>query len=143
MILAALVAFAAFAFTILALFAWCQPVTIRNETFTPEMARNYVYGGLCDGVLLVAFVAFLDIVFGFHVQVSNTPYIFLAGYVGGAFFADSTFEPSVPEEPAGMVIEHVPTPAPPPVVKITTTPMPTAEPPKPFKYAAWNDEWRP
>lgn len=143
LVLAALTLFATFAFTILALFAWFKPVKIGNEVFTPAMARNFVYGGLWGGALLVGFAAFIDIMFVLGIQVEWTPQIFLCGYVAGAFFADMTFTPSEIVEPAGMVIEHAPAPTPPPVVTIATTPMPSAEAPKPFKYAAWNEEWRP
>lgn len=135
---AALAAFAALVFTIIALCAWNHPIRVLGDTLYPAEARAFVKRGLLGAVLLPCFVIFCAILFDFRIEQNAWAFLMLGGYTLGSLgieimMADARQETAAnttyfPPQPAA--------PQPPPHVP----PRWSGQPHEHFTFADWNDE---
>lgn len=125
-------AFASLVLTIVAFFAWNNPVTIGKRTFYPHEARAFVLRGLAGLVLGPIFAIFCSILFEVKIENYLWGYIFLASYtlcsIGYEMMRDDSGDEVKP------FVEVLPPPLSPP-----PPPKPDAHE-APFRFASWDDE---
>ncbi len=124
--------FVAFVLTIIALFAWNNPVTIGRWTVLPHEARSFIKRGLAGAVLLPVFAIFLSLTFGIHIRDDAAIHIIIGGYLLGSLGVDYLMAQDQNADAPHQTIL-------PPSEQIAPPHAP--EPPaQPFRFASWNDE---
>lgn len=128
----AVLAFLSLLLTFVALCAWSRPRRIGKFILEPEEARAFVYRGLAGSFLLPTFVAFCALLFGFNIQDSVWPYLFLGGYVAGSIGIEILM---ADQNGGGGAVDITP----PQVPSAPPRSLPRPEP-EPFRFASWDDE---
>lgn len=137
MFIYAVLVFLALAFTIIAIIAWREPLTLFGETVTPEEARTFVARGIAGAILLPLFVAFCSVLFGFRVDPNVWNHLVLAGYALGSLgigIAEAQQQEEERKRQAARQALLPPQPPPPP------SPVLPRQEAEPFHYARWDDE---
>lgn len=130
----ALLLFVAFIMTILAVFAWHNPLKLGSHILEPHEARAFVVRGLIGMFALPFFGVFCEFLFEISIGESLWPHLFLAGYALGSVGVE--FLMAQNEEQTTSTIVYPPqVPAPP----RKPQGLPPAEP---FYFASWDDEER-
>jgi hypothetical protein len=134
-ILFALAAFVALILTILCIFAWSKPLKLGNMIIEPWEARAFVGGGVAGMWLLPVFALFCEVLFQFGIADCAWTYLFLGGYVAGAFGSlwFVTEQSEQQQAAANTEVVTLPEPRPTPLVI-------DQQPAQPYRFASWDDE---
>lgn len=130
----ALMCFLSFICTLMAILAWEKPLHLGKIVVTPEEAQNFVYRGICGAIIVPLFAVFADVIFKLGVNWDYLLQITVAGYVFGSigleFLLADDGEQSEPDAVKTIDVE----PVEPRIVS------PQEPQPEPFRFASWNDE---
>lgn len=135
----AVLAFLALVLTIVAIFAWKNPVTLFGQTTYPREARAFVWRGVAGAFLLPVFIAFCEMLFEMRFQWDQYGHFFwIGGYTLGSVGVEIMTAQDADTAPK---VEIYDPPATPP--RHLPQPPRAIAPPEskePFRYASWDDE---
>lgn len=129
-------AFVAFVLTILAICAWNKPLHIGGKlSIQPEEARSFVWRGLMGMWMLPAFVLFVNVFLGVHINWGYLPHLMVFGYVAGSLGLEMMMADDGSDHSHAEPRQHHEVLPPQPSQRN----LPAA-PRESFSYASWDDE---
>lgn len=141
-----LVVFISLLLSVVALFDWLKPRTMKPLVFEPKEAREFIEGGLAGAVLVPAFVVFSGWFLGLEFKQGGLQeglfYMVTGGYAYGSLWLASLDDEDESEKPAARpALPQAPAK---PALKAPVKPSPQRQLSGPnvvpFKFADWDDE---